>query len=336
MKKKHVGYLGSGAWGICLADLLAKKGHHVKVWCRSQELCDQLSQTREHPNLKGHRIHEKLIFTPHLEEAVKDIDFLVESVTSSGIRPVFEQLKKIKPNIDCPIVLTSKGIEQDTGFLLLDVVIDVMGPQVSKLLTYISGPSLANEVIQESPTTVVCAGFDPDITHEIQEVFHYKTFRIYPNYDIKGVEFGGAMKNIIAIACGASDGLGFGDNSRAALMTRGLHEIRKLAIAKQCKAETINGLAGMGDLCVTCSSKFSRNYRLGFLLAQGKTLEEAKKEIGMVVEGAYTCVSALQIAKKMNVSLPITEAVYRVLYEGVKPMQVVMSLLDRVVKEEHL
>lgn len=336
MKKKKVGYLGAGAWGVCLADLLAKKGHHVKVWCRSEALAKTLNETKCHPHLKNYIIHEDLHFTPHLQEVLQDIDFLVESVTSSGIRPVFEQVKALMPDLSCPIVLTSKGIEQDTGYLLLDVVLDVLGMHYQNLLAYLSGPSLADEVIRGSPTTIVCAGFDPDLTHLIQDLFHTKTFRIYPNYDIKGVEFGGAMKNIIAIACGTSDGLGFGDNSRAALMTRGLHEIRKLAIAKQCRAETINGLAGMGDLCVTCSSKFSRNYRLGYLLAQGRTLEEAKKEIGMVVEGAYTCVSALQIAKKMGVSLPITEAVYKVLYEKVTPMEAVRSLLERTVKEEHL
>lgn len=336
MKKKRVGYLGAGAWGVCLADHLAKKGHAVKVWCRSQKLADQLNKTHIHPHLKNYSIHPSLHFTTDMKDVLKDIDFLIESVTSGGVRPVFEEVKKIVPDLKCPIILTSKGIEQDTGYLLLDVVLDVIGKKHRDQMTYVSGPSLADEVIRELPTTVVCAGFNPDTTHAVQELFHYKTFRIYPNYDIKGVEFGGAMKNIIAIACGASDGLGFGDNSRAALMTRGLHEIRKLAIAKGCRAETINGLAGMGDLCVTCSSKFSRNYRFGNLLAKGKTMEEAKEEIGMVVEGAYTCVSALQIAKKTGVVLPIAEAVYKVIYEGVKPMDAVRALLEREVKEERL
>jgi glycerol-3-phosphate dehydrogenase (NAD(P)+) len=334
--KKKIGYLGAGAWGVCLADLLAKKGCSVKVWCRNEALVHTLNSTRQHPNLKDYTIHRSLHFTSSLEEVLKDIDFLVESVTSSGIRPVFEQVKKLKPDISCPIVMTSKGIEQKTGFLLLDVVLDVMGKEHRQQLTYLSGPSFADEVIREAPTTVVCAGFDPETTHKVRDLFDYKMFRIYPNYDIKGVEFGGAMKNIIAIACGASDGLGFGANSRAALMTRGLHEIRKLAIAKQCRAETINGLAGMGDLCLTCSSRYSRNYRFGQLIAEGMTMEEAKKEIGMVVEGAYTCVSALQIAEEMGVSVPITEAVYKVLYKGVKPLDAMRSLLSREVKEEHL
>ncbi len=331
-----VGYLGAGTWGVCLADLLANKGYELVVWCRKKELADQLNQTKKHPHLENFNINPNIKFTTDLSEALDSIDFLVESVTSSGIRPVFEQVKAIKPDLDCPIVLTSKGIEQNSGLLLLDVVIDVLGKQVQSNLGFLSGPSHAEEVIRGAPTTVVCAAFDPETTHKIQDLFVTDKFRVYPNHDIKGVEFGGAMKNIIAIACGASDGLGFGVNSKAALMTRGLHEIRKLAIAKQCRAETINGLAGMGDLCVTCFSNFSRNYRFGLLIAQGLSMQEAKDKIGMVVEGAYTCVSALQISKEVGVPLPIAEAVHKVLYEGVHPKEAVRALLEREVKEEHL
>lgn len=336
MKHLKIGYLGAGTWGVCLADLLAKKGHHLTVWCRNAKLADQLNETKKHPHLDNFNIHPSIRFTTDLKEALDGIDFLVESVTSSGIRPVFEQIKAINPDLKCPIVLTSKGIEQNSGLLLLDVVIDVLGKKIEKNLGFLSGPSHAEEVIKGAPTTVVCAAFDPSTTHKIQDLFVTPKFRVYPNHDIKGVEFGGAMKNIIAIACGASDGLGYGVNSKAALVTRGLHEIRKLAIAKQCRAETINGLAGMGDLCVTCFSELSRNYRFGFLMAQGLTMEEAKEKIGMVVEGAYTCVSALQISKAVNVPLPITESVYNVIYKGVHPKEAVRALLEREVKEEHL
>lgn len=331
-----IGYLGAGTWGVCLANLLAHKGYQVVAWSRRKDLADLLNQTREHPHLKGTLLHPSIRFTSDLSEALEDIDFLVESVTSSGIRPVFEQVKQVNPKLKCPIVLTSKGIEQNSGLLLLDVVLDVLGPKFKHQLGLLSGPSHAEEVIKGAPTTVVCAAFDPKVTHQIQELFATDTFRVYPNHDIKGVEFGGAMKNIIAIACGASDGLGFGVNSKAALMTRGLHEIRKLAIAKRCRAETVNGLAGMGDLCVTCFSSLSRNYRFGFLVAQGRTVQQAKDEIGMAVEGAYTCVSALQIGKKMGVPLPITEAVHKVLYEHVAPKDAVRALLMREIKEEHL
>ena len=336
MKKKKIGYLGAGTWGVCLANLLAHNGHKVNVWTRKKEFASKLNTSRVHPHLKNLKIHPNVFFTSQIDEVLEDIDCLIESVTSSGIREVFNKIKETQIKFNCPIVLTSKGIEQNTGLLLLDVVIDVLGNEYKNKLCFLSGPSLADEVIRGAPTTVVCAGFDPEKTHFVQDLFSNPTFRVYPNNDIKGVEFGGAMKNIIAIACGVSDGLGYGDNSKAALMTRGLHEIRKLAIAKQCKAETINGLAGMGDLCATCFSKFSRNYRFGTLIAQGYDMQGAKEEIGMVVEGAYTCVSALQIGKEIGVTLPITQAVYNILYKGLKPKDAVRALLERTIKEEHL
>ncbi len=335
--KKNIAYFGAGTWGVCLADLLAKKGHRVSVWCRRKELADRLRATKEHPYLPGYALDEKIVFSSDMSAVLRrETDYLIESVTSSGIRPVFEAIKNVGFDNPCPIVLTSKGIEQKTGLLLSDVIIRVLGEGYREYIGSLSGPSHAEEVIKKVPTTVVCSAFRPDVTYGIQRLFTTEKFRVYPNHDLKGVEYGGAMKNIIAIACGASDGLGFGVNSKAALMTRGLHEIRKLAIAKQCRAETINGLSGMGDLCVTCFSTLSRNYRFGFLIAQGKSIEEAKREIGMVVEGAYTCMSALQIGKEVHVPLPITEAVYKVIYEKVKPMDAVRQLLEREIKEEHL
>jgi glycerol-3-phosphate dehydrogenase (NAD(P)+) len=171
---------------------------------------------------------------------------------------------------------------------------------------------------------------------KVVDAFTTPFFRVYPNADINGVAFGGAMKNIIAIACGISDGLGFGDNTKAALMTRGLHEIRKLASTKGCKAETLNGLSGMGDLCVTCLSKLSRNYMFGRLIAEGLKSKQAQEQIGMVVEGAYTCVSALQLAQKHHIEVPITQAIYAILYEGMDPRDAVKRLLQRAIKEEHL
>jgi glycerol-3-phosphate dehydrogenase (NAD(P)+) len=335
VKHKKIGYLGAGTWGVSLAELLAKKGHQVIVWSRREELVHKLNETKEHPHLKNHHIQGNIRFTSSLKETVEGADFLVESVTSSGIRPVFTEVKKLTVPL-CPMVLTSKGIEQGTGLLLTDVVVDILGEEYRQYLGYLSGPSHAEEVIREMPTSVVCSAFEPKTTQEIQKLFTTDKFRVYPNQDIKGVEFGGAMKNIIAIACGLSDGLGFGDNSKAALMTRGLHEIRKLAIAKGCRAETINGLAGMGDLCVTCISLFSRNYRFGNLIAKGRSVDEAKQEIGMVVEGTFACRSVLEISKEVHVPLPITEAIYQIVYENLPPKEAVKCLLDRVVKEEHL
>src|SRR5271156_6703933 len=197
-----------------------------------------------------------------------------------------------------------------------------------KNICCLSGPSHAEEVIQKLPTSVVVASYDPNLMRQIVEIFNTPFFRVYPNADMNGVAFGGAMKNIIAIACGISDGLGFGDNTKAALMTRGLHEIRKLAVTKGCNPETLNGLSGMGDLCVTCLSKLSRNYMFGRLIAEDLDPQVAQEKIGMVVEGAYTCVSALQLAQKNHIAVPITQAVYSILYDGLNPRDAVKSLLQ--------
>lgn len=331
-----IGFLGAGTWGFCLASLLCDNGHDVVLWTTDKDLCDMLNKTKTHPKLKGYSAKDNLHVTTDLELILlQPIELLVESVTSSGIRPVFEQVKEIKIPL-CPIVITSKGIEQNTGLLLHSVIADVIGEDHMHQIGCLSGPSHAEEVIKNLPTGVVCSGHTKNTIDLIQKAFSSPKFRIYPNTDIAGVAFGGAMKNIIAIACGISDGLGFGDNTKAALMTRGLHEIRKLSVVKGCNPETLNGLAGMGDLCVTCLSTFSRNYRFGNLIAKQYSVEDAKKEIGMVVEGAYSCKSALQLAHKYHVSVPITEAVYRIIYEHLAPIDAVKHLLQRVVKEEHL
>ncbi len=332
---KKIGYLGVGAWGYCLASLLAHRGHHVTAWSVQEETVRYLQEHKEHPKMKGFPVPKRLTFTHDMEEALVDKDLVVEGVTSAGVRQVFQSVKQVHiPN--CPMVLTSKGIEQNTGLLLTDVVVEVLGEEHRSKIGVLSGPSIAVEVLKGLPTSVVCSGFDPLVIALIHEVFSTPTFRVYPNADVNGVELGGALKNIIAIACGLSDGLGFGDNSKAALMTRGLHEIRKLAVVKGCKPETLNGLAGMGDLCVTCLSKFSRNYQFGHLLAEGLSPEAAKKKIGMVVEGTYTCLSAIQLAKKANLELPITEAVYKILFEHLSPLDAVKLLLQRSTKEEYL
>jgi glycerol-3-phosphate dehydrogenase (NAD(P)+) len=330
-----IGFLGAGTWGFCLANLLASKGHKVIVWAARPELVKVLNESREHPKLPGHRAHPNVFFTNHITEALVKVDFLAEAVTSAGIRQVFDKVRSIHiPS--CPIVLTSKGIEQNTGLLLTESVIDVLGENVRSQIGCLSGPTIAEDVAKQLPSSVVCSAYSPEVMLAIQDTFATPTFRVYPNADIQGVQFGGAMKNIIAIACGISDGLGFGDNTKAALMTRGLHEIRKLAVTKGCKPETINGLAGMGDLCVTCLSTLSRNYRFGRLIAQGLSPEEAKKSIGMVVEGAYTCVSAMQLSEQTGIDLPICWGIHQILYHNMLPLDAVKALLQRATKEEHL
>ncbi len=330
-----IGYLGIGVWGYTLAHLLASKGYDVLCWSIEEEIVKHLNEKREHPRLPDHPAPPTLNFTTDIEEALKGKDLIVEGVTSAGLRQVFQKIKETYiPK--CPIVLTSKGIEQNTGLLLSEVAVEVLGKKHAKQIGCLSGPSIAPEVLKGLPASVVCSAYDPPVMKKIHTAFSTPMFRVYPNDDINGVELGGAMKNIIAIACGASDGLGFGDNTKAALMTRGLHEIRRLAATRGCKPETLNGLSGMGDLCVTCLSTMSRNYRFGRLIAQGKSVEKAKKEIGMVVEGTYTCLSAVQLAKKAGIELPIAEAVYQVVYENLNPKEAVKLLLQRSTKEELL
>ncbi len=332
---KKIGYLGAGVWGYCLASLLASKGNSVISWSVEEKAVAYMQEKREHPKLKGFRALPTLSFTTDISKVLDSQDLIVEGVTSAGIRQVFQTVAEVSVP-SCPIVLTSKGIEQNTGLLLSDVVLEVLGEEHKNQIGVISGPSIALEVLKGLPSSVVCSAYDPSVMSLIHEVFSTPTFRVYPNSDINGVELGGALKNIIAIACGVSDGLGFGDNAKAALMTRGLHEIRKLAVTKGCKSETLNGLAGMGDLCVTCLSKLSRNYRFGRLIAEGMESEKAKKKIGMVVEGTYTCLSALQLARKANIEVPITESVYKVVYENLSPQEAVKWLLQRATKEEYL
>lgn len=330
-----IGYLGAGTWGFALASLLASKGHEVVLWTQREEFAKQLSKTRQHPKLALYKANERVQFTSQLKEALDGVDFLIESITSSGLRPVLEQILALG-GTEAPLVITSKGIEQNSCLLLPEVAVEVMGQRYRSKVGCLSGPSHAEEVIQKLPTSVVASSYDPALMLQIHDLFTTPVFRIYPNSDLNGVAFGGAMKNIIAIACGISDGLGFGDNTKAALMTRGLHEIRKLSVTKQAKSETLNGLSGLGDLCVTCLSKHSRNYAFGRLIAEGLSPEQAREKIGMVVEGAYTCMSALQLAEKAHINVPITEAVYSILYQGLDPREAVRNLLQRAIKEEHL
>jgi glycerol-3-phosphate dehydrogenase (NAD(P)+) len=330
-----IGYLGAGAWGFALATLLASKGHEVVSWTIFEELAEELNRTKSHPMLPGSKGYPNQRFTTDLQEALHEADLIVESVTSAGIRPVFEKLKDIDLP-ECPIVLTSKGIEQNTGLILSDVICEVLGEQYRPRIGAISGPSYATEVVKGQPTSVTGAAYDPKVTQQICNAFNTDTFRVYPNDDMRGAALGGALKNIIAIACGAAEGLNLGYSARAALMTRGLHEIRKLAVAMGAKPETLYGLSGMGDLCVTCSAMTSRNFKFGYLLTQGKGVESAKKEIGMVVEGAYTCVSALQLSRKLNIPMPITECVHRVLFENLPVQDAVRLLMQREIKHEHL
>lgn len=332
---KKIAYLGAGTWGFAMATLLAKNGHRVHVWTRNPDFAEKLESSRVHPKLPGSHAPDLISFTSDLSSLLEEADAIVESVTSAGIRPVFTELKKhLTPDI--PIILTSKGIEQETQLLLPEVISQILGTKRGPLLGCLSGPSHAEEVILDQPTSVVCSAYDSSVIKLICELFNAPTFRVYPNSDFHGVCFGGAMKNIIAIACGISDGLQGGANAKAALMTRGLHEMRKLSVVKECKPETLNGLSGMGDLCVTCMSLHSRNYRFGRLIAEGFSPEGARQKIGMATEGVYTCVSARALGRQHQIPVPITDATYAIIYENLDPREAVKALLQRAIKEEHL
>lgn len=331
----RIAFLGQGTWGFCLASLLAKKGYTVTAWTTKPQLAEHINVHREHPKMPGYPAPASLSVTTDLEQALSRADMIVESVTSAGVRSVFTKVKEIGiPR--CPIVMTSKGIEQDTGLILPDVVIQVLGDEARRHVGILSGPSFAQEVIRGLPASVVGTAYEFDVMMQICEAFTTATFRVYPNEDLQGVAYGGALKNIIAIACGVAEGLSLGYSCAAAIMTRGLHEVKKLAIAYGCKGETLNGLSGMGDICLTSTAPISRNFRYGYLLAQGYTPEAAQKEISMVVEGTYTCISALQLSKQLQVAMPITEMVYNIIYLSLPPQYAVDLLMQRSVKQEHL
>lgn len=329
-----ISVLGLGMWGFCLARHLAEKGHEVIGWTIEEDLYELLCRGDDHPHLlrscKGLPI--RLVKT--IEEACVSTDMIVESVTTKGVRSIVTKLQKIPGALSVPFVLTSKGIEQHTDLTMPDVFCEVC--KEKKNLAMLSGPSFAEEVAKHLPTAIVCGGYEQTTCDSVVQAFSSTNFRVYPNLDIRGVAFGGSLKNVVAIACGISEGLGLGVGARASLVTRGLHEMVKLAVADGCQAQTLYGLSGLGDLYLTSSSPKSRNFRFGQLLSMGMSKKEAEKEIGMVVEGAYTCIAAKDLAAKKKVALPIAEAVCNILEGGLSPAEAVTWLMQRMVKNEGL
>ncbi len=330
-----IGFLGAGVWGICLARILALNGHEVIGWTRTKAHAEEVNRLRKNPHLMNCILPENVTYTHEMNDAVQNADVIVEAVTSAGIRPVFEEFKKTHFKKDIPIVITSKGIEQNTCMTLPEVISNVIDSIDPAHIFCLSGPGFASEICKDLPTSVVVGG-NIDLGTDIAKLFTTKFFRVYTNSDLKGVCLGGALKNIIAIACGVSDGLSLGTGARASLMTRGLHEIVRLACQYGAKKETLYGLSGMGDMFLTCSSEKSRNYRFGVLLSQGYTSQNAKSEIDMVVEGAYTAVSCMQMSKKFNLQMPITEVVLQIIDNQITPKDAVSLLMQRSIKEEIL
>lgn len=322
--------LGSGSWGTAIANVIAEGGYDVTLWSFLKEEYDMLTEFHEHVKyLPGVKLNDGISYTCDIEEAVRGTDIIVIGTPSFAVR---QTARKIKNVYDGQIVVCiAKGFEDETLKCLDEVISDEL--QTDKVCA-LSGPSHAEEVIKKMPTTLVAASRSDKIAKTVQDVFMRPYLRVYTSDDILGVQLGAALKNIISLSTGISDGLGLGDNLKAALMTRGMAEIIRLGTAMGGKTETFYGLSGMGDLIVTCTSMHSRNRRAGILIGQGRTPEEAKKEVGMVVEGMIACESAYKLALKYNVQMPIVNEAYNILYNGMEPKQAIENLMTRSKKSE--
>ena len=328
---KKVAVIGSGSWGTALAMMLANHGHAVKMWARNQAAVDEINE--KHTNekyLPGVILPEGLTATTDRGAAVEGAEIVISAVPSRAVRSTITDFSPLLKE-GTVLVNVAKGLE-DGSLLRLSQVIGECAPQCK--ICVLSGPSHAEEVAREIPTTCLIASEDEAVAKMVQEEFMNPRFRLYTNTDVVGVEMGAAMKNIIALAAGMNDGLGFGDNSKAALMTRGIAEMKRLGIAMGGKADTFAGLSGIGDLIVTCTSMHSRNRRAGILLGQGKSLQETLDQVQMVVEGVNTVQAACHLAEKYHVDLPITQAINDVLFHGKGTQEAVLELMTRQGKSE--
>ena len=329
---KKIGVLGAGTWGMALARMLCINGHSVTVWSALEQEIDALAQTRRHPNLPGMVIPEEIEFTKDVEQACRGMDILLFAVPSPFVRAT---ARKAAPFVTEGqiIVDVAKGIEADTLYTMTKIIAEeVKNPCVP--MVALSGPTHAEEVARDLPTTIVSASENAAAATVIQQVFGGSCMRVYTNSDVLGVELCGALKNIIALASGVALGLGYGDNTKAALITRGIAEIARLGEAMGCRAETFGGLAGIGDLIVTATSVHSRNNRCGMLMGQGVAPADAVKQVGMVVEGVNALPAAMRLAKVYGVEMPIVAAVNAVVNEGAAPKDTVAMLMGRDQKAE--
>lgn len=321
-----IGVLGAGSWGTALAVLLHENGHEVTLWSIDKREVAMIDEKREQTEkLPGVMIPDRIAVTNDVESSVKGKELLVMAVPSIYVRST---AKLIAPYVADGqlIVNVAKGIEENTLMNMTDIIEDeIKNARVGVL----SGPSHAEEVGRRIPTTVVAGAHDKETAEEIQEAFMNPVFRVYTSPDMVGIELGAALKNVIALAAGIVDGLGLGDNTKAALITRGIAEITRLGLAMGGRFETFIGLSGIGDLIVTCTSTHSRNHNAGYLIGQGRSYQEAMDEVKMVVEGVYSAKAALALAKKYNVEVPITEQINQVLFEGRSAKEAVSSLLMR-------
>lgn len=331
MTMKKIGVIGAGSWGTALAVTLSDKGHQVKIWDLNAEHLAECAENRENLRfLPGVKFGDNLITAPTPQAAIRDADVVVFSAPAQHFRSALNSAMPYLTN-DMVLVNVAKGIEQKTLKRMSEIAEELMP---SAKYVVLSGPSHAEEVGQKLPTTVAVASKDMALAEYIQDVFITDRFRVYTNHDVIGVELGGSLKNIIALAAGISDGMGFGDNAKAAMMTRGMVEMARLGVALGGEASTFWGLTGMGDLIVTCTSMHSRNRRCGILIGQGMKPEDAVKEVGMVVEGMYTAEAAYELAHKVGVDMPFTDRIYKVIQGEIDATTAAFELMTRERKHE--
>lgn len=328
----NIGVIGAGSWGIALSVLLSNNGHEVKVWSIIEDEITMLKENHEHKDkLPGVRLSDRITFTGDLQEAVENKDLLVMAVPSPFVRSTAASLREVVRK-DQLIVNVAKGVEEST-LMTLSQIIEQEVPQAE--VAVLSGPSHAEEVGRGIPTTIVVGAKKKETAEWIQNIFMSEVFRVYISPDVLGIELGAALKNVVALAAGIADGLGYGDNTKAALITRGITEIARLGMAMGGRFETFCGLSGIGDLIVTCASMHSRNRRAGILIGQGKTMDEAMKEVKMVVEGVYSAKAAMGLAEKYHVQIPIIEQVNKVLFENKPASEAMKDLMTRDKKIEN-
>jgi glycerol-3-phosphate dehydrogenase (NAD(P)+) len=326
--------LGAGSWGTALASLLAGKGYTVTSWDKDVPVLEDIAKRhRNERYLPGVVLPATLHATPDIQKALEGAELVVLAVPSHAVRQAIIEAKR-HVHAGMPIVCVAKGIELETLMTMSEVLEDVLPVPLHPYIAVLSGPSFAKEVAKGLPTAVTVAARWERIAKQVQDAFHTKTFRPYTSGDVVGCEIGGCVKNVVAISAGLADGLGFGANALAALITRGLAEITRLAVRKGANPLTLSGLAGLGDLVLTCSSDLSRNRTVGRALAEGKALEQIQKDLGQVAEGVRNARSARDLAHRLQVEMPITETTYRVLYEGVSPRDAVTALMMRETKPE--
>ncbi|MBI5665796.1 MAG: NAD(P)-dependent glycerol-3-phosphate dehydrogenase [Nitrospirae bacterium] len=331
MRMENISVIGAGSWGTTLANLLAEKGHCVTLWAFEKDIADSIRRTRINQlYLPKVTLSEKLTVTGDMHEAVTNAAYILNVVPTQFTRPVFSSAVKYIPD-NAQIISASKGIEHGTLMTVSAILNDVTKRKVAVL----SGPSFAEEVIKKLPAAVTIAANDRDTAMLLQDVFNTDYFRVYTSTDVLGVELGGALKNVMAIASGISEGLGLGASTRAALITRGLAEMIRLGVAMGAREKTFDGLSGLGDLVLTCTSTLSRNYTVGYKLGRGEKLTEILSQMKMVAEGVATSKSAYELSKKHQVEMPIIEQIYKVVNEDKRPFDAVRELMTRSLKAEY-